>query len=75
LLGEVIPYVPDSVIVDVDKLSWRGKPELYPGERPYIQKGTKCKVLEKVKTDINWYLVELEGGDTAYISAEQGYTK
>ena len=33
-----------------------------------------AQVVRKVKTDINWYFVELEGGDTSYISAEPGYT-
>jgi len=56
-------------------LSFRSRPELYKGDRPAIASGVRARVLEKVKTDINWYRVQLSGGDKGYISAEPGFTK
>ena len=81
-LGGVIPEDPEQPPVIKQKwvrviptwLSFRSRPELYPGDRPAIGRGVEAKVLDEIKTDINWYHVELSGGDKGYISAEPGFT-
>ncbi len=68
--------IPEYVRVSdsVEWLSFRSRPERYKGNRPAIASGVPAKVLGKEETDINWYHVELSGGDKGYISAEPGYT-
>jgi len=74
--GDIQPApLPEQVIVICNKLSFRSRPEIYSGDRPYIPKGTVCKVLEKVTTDIDWYNVELSGGDKGFISAGFNYVR
>ena len=62
---------PEKVeVINCEWLSFRSRPEVYPGDRPAIGEGVVCTVLEKSD---GWLYVELSGGDKGWISEK--YTK
>jgi len=69
-----VEVVQKKVRILADKLSFRHKPELYNGDRPFIPRGMIVTVLGKERTNIDWYKVQTSGGDVGYISAMKGYT-
>ncbi len=52
-------------VVNCQWLSFRSRPEVYPGDRPAIGAGVKAKVLDRSD---GWLYVELSGGDRGWVS-------
>ena len=80
-LGEIEPPTEPPIVVPQDEyvrvvncewLSFRNRPEVYPGDRPAIgpRMSEPAKVLERKD---GWLKVELSGGDVGWIS--ERYTR
>lgn len=65
-----LPPVPQDKyvrVVNCQWLSFRSRPETYPGDRPAIGVGVRAKILDEQD---GWLYVELSGGDKGWIWGE-----